>query len=387
VAGFESFNRDLYQEAARDAGVDLQVFADSDIRVTTTAVSQDQDDGLNPRFRAAMVDADAFVGSLVFDYDDALAVKRLCEQHIEGPRFVFECATELMSLNRIGTFSMKKEGVDDENDAPSGPPAPVKKVLSLFSSGREEDKISGYLKFLKIGPSLLRYVPGEKASDLKTWLETYRYWNQGGKQNVKSMLQLVSSSCRRGTTETSSSSSSSPSPSLPELVVTPDIGLIHPLLRDRASFVESPKSYLDWRLSQSTYATAKQQKFHLAPPDAPVVAILLYRKHVITEQRYLYDLITQIEDRGLIPLPIFINGVEAHTIVRDLLTSQPEIDAVKHGRYQRDSTFVSGKAVAVDAIVNTIGFPLVGGPAGSIEAGRNVDVSKTLLHGMDIPYL
>jgi magnesium chelatase subunit H len=292
-----------------------------------------------------------------------------------------------MSLNRIGTFSMKKEGVDDENDAPSGPPAPVKKVLSLFSSGREEDKISGYLKFLKIGPSLLRYVPGEKASDLKTWLETYRYWNQGGKQNVKSMLQLVSSSCRRGTTETSSSSSSSPSPSLPELVVTPDIGLIHPLLRDRASFVESPKSYLDWRLSQSTYATAKQQKFHLAPPDAPVVAILLYRKHVITEQRYLYDLITQIEDRGLIPLPIFINGVEAHTIVRDLLTSQPEIDAVKHGRYQRDSTFVSGKAVAVDAIVNTIGFPLVGGPAGSIEAGRNVDVSKTLLHGMDIPYL
>lgn len=31
-----------------------------------------------------------------------------------------------------------------------------------------------------------------------------------------------------------------------------------------------------------------------------------------------------MEQDGLIPVPIFINGVEAHTVVRDLLTSSHE---------------------------------------------------------------
>ena len=387
VAGFESFNRNLYETAAREVGVNLKVFADSDIRVTTAAVSDD--DGLNPEFKQAMKEADAFIGSLVFDYDDVLAVKQLCDQ-IQGPRFVFECATELMSMNKVGTFSMmKKEG---EEQQPSGPPAPVKKILSLFSSGKEEDKISGYLKFLKIGPSLLQYVPGQTASDLKIWLETYRYWNQGGKTNVQSMLRLVSDTAASGkTTDTTGTTStiSSSSLSLPELQVTPDIGLIHPLLRHNVEYIESPKSYLDWRLAESTYKKAQEQKqnFELAPPDSPIVAILLYRKHVITEQPYLYELITLMEEQGVIPVPIFINGVEAHTIVRDLITSKHKIKATTSGHYQRDSTYQPGKAVSVDAIVNTIGFPLVGGPAGSIEAGRNIDVSKTLLNGMNVPYL
>ena len=52
---------------------------------------------------------------------------------------------------------------------------------------------------------------------------------------------------------------------------------------------------------------------------APVAAVLLYRKHVITEQPYIGQLITQMEAEGVIPLPIFINGVEAHTVVRGRL--------------------------------------------------------------------
>ena len=299
-------------------------------------------------------------------------------ESVEGPRFVFECATELMTMNQIGSFSMGEKGA-------SGPPAPVQKVLSLFSSGKEEDKISGYLKFLKVGPTLLQYVPGDKAKDLRLWLEIYRYWNQGGKRNVQSMLRLVSNTCTarskdgyRGTNEHDE---------LAELQITPDIGLIHPLRKEEMNFIESPRLFLDWRLSPSTYAEAKERHFELAPPEAPKVAVLLYRKHVITEQRYLYDLVTMMESQGLIPIPIFINGVEAHTIVRDLLTSDHEIIAVERGECTRDPTYKPKMAVPVDAIVNTIGFPLVGGPAGSIEAGRNVDVSSQLLRDMNVPYM
>ena len=64
-------------------------------------------------------------------------------------------------------------------------------LLSKFGSGKEEDRLAGYLNFLKVGPSLLRFVPGEKAADVRLWLEAYSYWNQGGAQNVETMLRLI----------------------------------------------------------------------------------------------------------------------------------------------------------------------------------------------------
>ena len=59
-----------------------------------------------------------------------------------------------------------------------GMPAPVKAVLSKFSGRKEEDRMVGYLSFLKIGPQLLRFIPGKKARDLRNWLTVYGYWNQ-----------------------------------------------------------------------------------------------------------------------------------------------------------------------------------------------------------------
>lgn len=368
VAGFESFNRDLYYKASEGLDLELAVFADSDIRIPRPAADATERDKnpwrINPVFEEAVRSADAFVGSLIFDYDDAVAVQQLLPQ-VTGPCFIFESATELMKFNQVGKFSMMKA-----DDAPSGPPPAVKAVLSKFGSGKEEDKLAGYLSLLKSGPDLLKYIPGEKAGDLRLWLEAYRFWNQGGKQNVRAMLQLIAGKCD-ATIEQQE---------LPELMVTPDIGIVHPLRyntftgRDIAKtdaiagesampdrfFGSSPATYLSWRLSKATKELAERENFHLAPDDAPKVAVLMYRKHVITEQKYIPDLIEMMEAQGVIPIPIFINGVEAHTIVRDLLTSEDEIEKVSQGQLQRDSTYQSAKAVSVDAIVNTVGFPLVG---------------------------
>ena len=112
---------------------------------------------------------------------------------------------------------------------------------------------------------------------------------------------------------------------------------------------------LDWRISPYCYDLAYQNKFHLAPTNAPRIAILLYRKHVITNQRYINDLIKILESQGLLPIPVFINGVEAHTVVRDWLTSEHEVEGVKNGCIVRDSTYKSNEAVNVDGIVSTIG--------------------------------
>lgn len=48
----------------------------------------------------------------------------------------------------------------DPSGKSKGPPPAVKKVLSLFGSGREEDRMVGYFSFLKIGPKLLKFLPG-----------------------------------------------------------------------------------------------------------------------------------------------------------------------------------------------------------------------------------
>lgn len=45
-----------------------------------------------------------------------------------------------------------------------------------------------YLSFLKIGPKLLKFLPGNKARDLRNWLQIYGYWNEGGLENVTTML-------------------------------------------------------------------------------------------------------------------------------------------------------------------------------------------------------
>uniref|UniRef100_A0A6V0A4L5 magnesium chelatase n=1 Tax=Pseudo-nitzschia australis TaxID=44445 RepID=A0A6V0A4L5_9STRA len=361
VAGFESFNKELYVKAAKALeNVHLTVFADNEIRISSTET--------NPVFADAVKGADIFVGSLIFDYDDVMAVEALLP-NVKGPRLLFECSTELMAYNEVGTFTMKKSSSGEQ----AGPPPAVKAILSQFTSGKEEDRVAGYVKLLKYGPDLLKFVPGEKASDLKIWLEAYRYWNQGGSTNVKYMIDLLQKSY---TNEDISH--------LPKVVVTPDIGLLHPL-KDR--YFTTPKEFVEWRYSDDCFESALLKGFALAPKDAPRVAILLYRKHVITDQPYILDLIALMEQNGVCPVPIFINGVEGHTIVRDLLTSEHEIKGVDDGFIVRDDSFQSSKAVSVDAIVNTIGFPLVGGPAGSMEAGRNVAVAEKLLREMDVPYI
>ncbi|OCQ99371.1 magnesium chelatase subunit H [Nostoc sp. MBR 210] len=355
IAGFESFNADLYRKAAavaesRCPDLEIRVFSDRDITSKRAEVE------------AALHDADVFFGSLLFDYDQVLWLRdRLAQVPI---RLVFESALELMSLTKLGDFAI--------GDKPKGMPKPVKFILDKFSNGREEDKLAGYISFLKIGPKLLKFVPVQKVQDLRNWLIIYGYWNAGGPENVASLFWTLAEKylgLKIG--------------DIPPPVETPNMGLLHP---DYQGFFESPKAYLDWY---------QQIPRKISPPfegglggsklQNPVVGILLYRKHVITKQPYIPQLIRRFEEAGLIPLPIFINGVEGHVAVRDWMTTDYEQQQRQLNNIETPS--LSQEAVKVDAIVSTIGFPLVGGPAGSMEAGRQVEVAKRILTAKNVPYI
>ena len=103
-----------------------------------------------------------------------------------------------------------------------------------------------------------------------------------------------------------------------------------------------------------TRSTSSPKRPGSYPTPAPTVAVLLYRKHVITQQPYLADLVRAMEESGVKPVPIFINGVEAHTIVRDLLTTSHEQEQRSLGNIEIDS--LSSDTFLVDAVVSTVGF-------------------------------
>jgi magnesium chelatase subunit H len=345
IAGFESFNADLYRKAAllaeeRCPELEIAVFSDRDINTKPETVT------------AALADAQVFFGSLLFDYDQVLWLRDRV-QHVPI-RLVFESALELMSLTRLGAFVI--------GDKPKGMPKPVKFILDKFSQGREEDRLAGYISFLKIGPKLLKFVPGQKVQDLRNWLIIYSYWNAGGVENVAALFWTLAEkylSLKVG--------------EIPPPVETPNIGLLHP---DYQGYFESPREYLKWYQSRGQGSEVAGQS---------IVGILLYRKHVVTRQPYIPQLIRRFEDAGLIPLPIFINGVEGHVAVRDWMTTASETAQRQSGNIETPS--LSSEAVEVDAIVSTIGFPLVGGPAGSMEAGRQVEVAKRILSAKNVPYI
>ncbi len=349
IAGFESFNANLYRKAA-----EMTTAGCSELEVT---VFSDRDITTNPDTVAiALKTADVFFASLVFDYDQVIWLR---ERVQDIPiRLVFESALELMSLTRLGKFVI--------GDKPKGMPKPVKFILSKFSNSREEDKLAGYISFLKTGPKLLKYIPAKKVQDLRNWLIIYGYWNAGGTENVASMCWTLAEKylgLKVG--------------EIPQPIETPNMGLLHP---DYDGYFTSPQDYLAWykkHIGTYYYTSLNKQK--------SVIGILLYRKHVITKQPYIPQLIKHFEKENLIPLPIFINGVEGHVAVRDWMTTDYEQEQRERGNKQILS--LKEEAVKVDAIVSTIGFPLVGGPAGSMEAGRQVAVAKQILSAKNVPYI
>ncbi|SMQ77624.1 DUF3479 domain-containing protein, partial [Synechococcus sp. 7002] len=215
ITGFEAFNASLYRDAAQKAIArcpDLEVltFNDRDLVSQPDAVVQ------------ALQGADVLFASLIFDYDQVIWLRERVENI--PVRLVFESALELMALTRLGKFIIGEQ--------PKGMPKPIKFILSKFTNSKEEDKLAGYLSFLKTGPKLLKYIPAKKVQDLRNWLIIYGYWNAGGTDNVAAMCWAIAANylgLEIG--------------ELPAVVETPNLGLLHP---DHDGYFLSPQAYLDW---------------------------------------------------------------------------------------------------------------------------------------------
>ena len=263
ITGFEAFNIALYRKAAQTVMRQMK----NQIRIS---VFTDVDINDNPaQVESALQKADVLFASLLFDYTQINWLRNRI-QHIPT-RFCFECALELMGETQVGDFQMKGGGM-------KGPPPPVKAILSQFGSQKEEDRMTGYLKFLKIGPKFLDVIPSDKFQSLKTWLTVYSYWNEGGLDNVVSMLYLIIKELKL----VDQTIITNPA----KVKETPLSAFYHPLLQN---YIQSPREYVRWY--EKTHPWVNE--------DTARVGILFYRKHVITGQEYIGNMIKLMESEGI----------------------------------------------------------------------------------------
>lgn len=86
-------------------------------------------------------------------------------------------------------------------------------------------------------------------------------------------------------------------PAAGEIRETPTLGLFHPAA---GRYFSTPKEYLGWYEREQERAAAAAgeddvgRAHRVAPAGSPRVAVLLYRKHVVTKQGYISQMIRYI---------------------------------------------------------------------------------------------
>lgn len=311
-------------------GFRLHIFEDADVQQRTAEVE------------AAIARCSCLIASLITIADTTDLLVPMIERHDPPIVFTFESVPEVMRLTKVGSYAM-----GGKSGGGGGMPKPVQNVARLLVGNREEDAYLGYVRLQKITSKLVNFLPGKRLADFRNWTNVGNYWNTRSIANATNMFKLILREyC-----------------GLPKLHVDPPIeipnyGFAHP---DAPKYFSKPEEYEKWERERQRSSVKGKAK---APTPIGTVAVLFFRAHILTGTKYPHEVTRALEAAGLRVLPIFVMGIESHVVVREWL--------VKMG---------------VDLLISTMGFPLVGGPAGSTKAGLTVSVARELLSKLDVPYM
>ncbi len=327
ILGLQRYSQDFFRRAEAEVRKEVPDFR--------LHIFEDRDvTARSAEVEAAIARCRCLILSLITLNETAEVLIPMVERHDPPVVFSFEGLPEVMRLNKVGSYNLK---------AGKGMPKPVQNVARLLVGGREEDALYGYVKLQKITSKLINFLPGKRLNDFRNWTNVNNYWNHRSIANAANMFKLI-------LREYCAMSHLHVDP----VVEMPNMGFAHP---DAPRLFASPAEYERWEKERN------RARKGVSPPLG-TVALLSFRAHILSGADYHYKIVHALEAAGLRVLPIFVMGIESHIVVREWFTR-----------------------MNVDLVINTMGFPLVGGPAGSTKAGLTVDVARELLSKLDTPYI
>lgn len=290
-------------------------------------------------FQADVAQADVFIASLIFIEDLAQKVVEAVAPHRDRLKaaVVFPSMPEVMRLNKLGSFSMAQLGQS-------------KSAIAGFMKKRKESGGAGFqdamLKLLNTLPTVLKYLPVEKAQDARSFMLSFQYWLGGTPDNLRNFLLMLADKY----VFPPSAGEERPALEVADPEVFPDLGIWHPLA---PTMFEDLKEYLNWTASRSDLSEAARK--------GPVIGLVLQRSHIVTgDDAHYVAVVQELEFRGARVIPIFCGGLDfsrpVNTFFYDPLNPDQPL---------------------VDGVVSLTGFALVGGPARQ-DHPKAIDALKRL---------
>jgi len=315
-----------YQNALTQAATALNA-ADGDLGIDLCGylIEELRDPDNYDDFKRDVSEADVFIASLIFIEDLAQKVVDAVAPHRDRLKaaVVFPSMPEVMRLNKLGSFSMAQLGQS-------------KSAIAGFMKKRKEAGGAGFqdamLKLLNTLPTVLKYLPVEKAQDARSFMLSFQYWLGGTPDNLRNFLLMLADKYVFPAAE----GEERPAMEVAEPEVFPDLGIWHPLA---PTMFEDLKEYLNWTSSRTDLSDEARK--------GPVIGLVLQRSHIVTgDDAHYVAVVQELEYRGARVIPIFCGGLDF---------SKP-VNAFFYDPLNPEQPLVDG-------IVSLTGFALVGGPA------------------------
>ncbi|BEV36502.1 magnesium chelatase subunit H [Synechococcus sp. M16CYN] len=315
-----------YQNALTQAANVLNASqVDLGIELSGYLIEELRDNDNYAGFCADVAEADVFIASLIFIEDLAQKVVEAVVPHRERLKavVVFPSMPEVMRLNKLGSFSMTQLGQS-------------KSAIAGFMKKRREASGAGFqdamLKLLNTLPTVLKYLPVEKAQDARSFMLSFQYWLGGTPENLRNFFLMLADKYVFPVAEGEEHLAMQ----VAEPEIFPDLGIWHPLA---PSMFEDLKEYLNWNSSRTDLSEQAR--------SGPVIGLILQRSHIVTgDDAHYVATIQEMEYRGAQVIPIFCGGLDFSKPVNTFFYDPLHLDQP-----------------LVDGVVSLTGFALVGGPA------------------------
>ena len=307
-------------------------------------------------FKKDLSDANIFVGSLIFvqELADVVAEAVAAERDNLDAVVVFPSMPEVMRLNKLGSFTMASLGQS-------------KSVIGDFMKKKKQDDQGSFeeamLKLLRTLPKVLKYLPGDKAKDAKSFLTSFQYWLGGSPENLRSMLLSLAKTYVQDVMDADLNQATEDMIIL-DPVLLPDKGIWHPMAPRVFEDIESYNVWWDEEHKDEIISVVDDEDVRTVAQ--PVVGLVLQKSHINTgDAGHYISLISELEARGAKVVCIYSGGLDFSGPINDYF-----FDAKTKTR------------VKVDTVINLTGFALVGGPA-SQDHPKAVET----LMKLNVPYL